>query len=63
MGRLPQGCSTAGLRTGTRPEFKLVTGISTGALIAPFAFLGTKYDATLKEVYTTHHPEGRAQAP
>ena len=28
--------------TGTRPEFKLVTGISTGALIAPFAFLGPK---------------------
>jgi len=37
---------------GDRPEFKLVTGISTGALIAPFAFLGPQYDATLKEVYT-----------
>ncbi len=37
---------------GTRPEFKLVTGISTGALSAPFAFLGPKYDAQLKEVYT-----------
>jgi len=42
---------------GTRPEFKLVTGISTGALIAPFAFLGPKYDATLKEVYTTITPK------
>ena len=42
---------------GTRPEFKLVTGISTGALIAPFAFLGPKYDATLKEVYTTISPK------
>jgi predicted acylesterase/phospholipase RssA len=42
---------------GTRPEFKLVTGISTGALIAPFAFLGQKYDATLKEVYTTIAPK------
>ena len=42
---------------GTRPEFKLVTGISTGALIAPFAFLGPKYDATLKEVYTTLSPK------
>ncbi|MGR8935754.1 MAG: hypothetical protein ACU837_15430 [Gammaproteobacteria bacterium] len=30
-----------------------MTGISTGALIAPFAFLGPKYDAKLKEVYTT----------
>jgi predicted acylesterase/phospholipase RssA len=39
--------------TGTRPEFKLVTGISTGALTAPFAFLGPKYDEQLKAVYTT----------
>lgn len=39
---------------GTRPEFTIVTGISTGALIAPFAFLGAKYDARLKEVYTIH---------
>ena len=38
---------------GTRPRFKLVTGISTGALIAPFAFLGPEYDAKLKELYTT----------
>jgi predicted acylesterase/phospholipase RssA len=37
---------------GTRPVFKAVTGISTGALIAPFAFLGPKYDHVLKEVYT-----------
>ncbi len=37
---------------GNRPEFKLVTGISTGALIAPFAFLGSKYDAQLKHFYT-----------
>ena len=38
---------------GTRPEFKVVTGVSTGALIAPFAFLGSKYDPVLKTVYTT----------
>lgn len=38
---------------GTRPEFEIVTGISTGALIAPFAFLGPQYDAKLKEAYTT----------
>ncbi|GJM16057.1 MAG: hypothetical protein DHS20C13_13840 [Thermodesulfobacteriota bacterium] len=37
---------------GTRPEFKLVTGISTGALIATFAFLGSDYDQQLKESYT-----------
>ena len=39
--------------TGNRPIFKLVTGISTGALIAPYAFLGPDYDAKLKEVFTT----------
>ena len=40
-------------RSGKRPEFKLVTGVSTGALIAPFAYLGPEYDDALKEAYTT----------
>jgi predicted acylesterase/phospholipase RssA len=39
--------------TGTRPEFKLVTGISTGALTAPFVYLGPTYDERLKKVYTS----------
>jgi len=39
-------------RTGTRPEFDVVTGASTGALIAPFAFLGTDYDARAMKLYT-----------
>ena len=38
---------------GTRPEFSAVSGVSTGALIAPLAFLGPKYDGTLKEIYTS----------
>jgi hypothetical protein len=37
---------------GTRPEFALVTGVSTGALTAPFAFLGPAYDPQLRAVYT-----------
>jgi len=37
---------------GTRPQFKAVTGVSTGALIAPFAFLGPRYDYVLERVYT-----------
>lgn len=37
---------------GDRPEFALVSGISTGALIAPFAFLGPAYDGPLREVFT-----------
>ena len=39
--------------TGHRPEFQIVTGISTGAIIAPFAFLGSVYDPTLRELYTS----------
>ena len=38
--------------SGTRPEFTMVTGISTGALISPFAFLGSDYDGPLKEIFT-----------
>lgn len=41
---------------GNRPEFKLVTGISTGALIAPFAFLGPAYDPRLKSLFTDSAP-------
>lgn len=37
---------------GTRPVFDLVTGVSTGALSAPFAFLGSEYDPQLRAVYT-----------
>ena len=39
--------------TGSRPVFKIVTGVSTGALMAPFAFLGPQYNAALHEFYTT----------
>ncbi len=38
---------------GTRPTFRIVTGISTGALMAPFVFLGPGYDGKLKMLYTT----------
>lgn len=38
---------------GTRPTFKMVTGVSTGALIAPMAFLGPEMDDALREAYTT----------
>lgn len=39
--------------TGNRPAFKIVTGVSTGALMAPFAFLGQEFDEALREFYTT----------
>jgi hypothetical protein len=38
--------------SGKRPEFQVVTGVSTGALSAPFVFLGPDYDDELKDVYT-----------
>jgi hypothetical protein len=41
---------------GSRPTFQLVTGVSTGALIAPFAFLGSDHDAQLRAVYTETAP-------
>lgn len=41
---------------GTRPVFELVTGVSTGALTAPFAFLGSAYDAQLRAVYAEVKP-------
>lgn len=39
---------------GDRPEFQIVSGISTGALMAPFAFLGPAYDSVLQEAYTQY---------
>ncbi len=44
-------------KQGSRPAFNLVTGISTGALIAPFAYLGKEYDPVLQEVYTNINPK------
>jgi hypothetical protein len=40
-------------REGSRPVFKIVTGVSTGAIIAPFAFMGKDYDDDLEKHYTT----------
>jgi len=42
---------------GTRPVFDLVTGVSTGALTAPFAYLGSSYDPQLRAVYTELSPD------
>jgi hypothetical protein len=42
--------------SGTRPVFNVVTGVSTGALTAPFAFLGSDWDKQLTAVYTQIRP-------
>jgi len=52
-GAFGAGLLTGWTKTGTRPEFKVVTGVSTGALTAPFAFLGPAYDDRLTEIYTS----------
>ena len=38
---------------GKRPDYTVVTGVSTGALMAPFAFAGPRYDEALRKAYTT----------
>ncbi len=50
-GAFAAGILTAWSEAGTRPEFSSVTGVSTGALAAPFAFLGTKFDDELRRLY------------
>jgi predicted acylesterase/phospholipase RssA len=57
-----RGAFAAGLlsgwsQTGTRPRFRVVTGVSVGALIAPFAFLGPRYDHVLREVTLSAGPK------
>lgn len=53
----PDGAYGAGILKGlstsnTRPQYEIVTGVSTGALIAPFAFIGQAGDRQLETIYT-----------
>ncbi|WP_068114342.1 patatin-like phospholipase family protein [Tropicimonas marinistellae] len=56
-GAFAAGILTAWSEAGTRPEFLSVTGVSTGALAAPFAFLGPDYDDELRRLYGGLPPE------
>lgn len=47
---------------GTRPRFEIVTGVSTGALIAPFAFLGSDWDNELTKAYRGDATDGLMQS-
>ncbi|MBT8496113.1 MAG: patatin-like phospholipase family protein, partial [Deltaproteobacteria bacterium] len=49
-GAFAAGMLSGWTAAGNRPEFTTVTGISAGALVAPFAFLGPEYDEVLKKV-------------
>ena len=44
-------------RRGDRPQYDVVTGVSAGALIAPFAFLGAGWDSQLREAFTSGRGE------
>ena len=48
---------------GNRPHFSIVSGVSTGAIIAPFAFLGPQYDDTLRDIYTSGIAESLLDSP
>src|SRR5437870_409165 len=52
-GAFGAGLLTGWTASGTRPQFTFVTGASAGALIAPFAFLGPRYDDTLRSVFAS----------
>ncbi|MBV1760004.1 patatin-like phospholipase family protein [Hoeflea sp.] len=52
-GAFGAGFLTGWSEAGTRPEFDVVSGVSTGALISPFAFLGSSHDPVLVELYTS----------
>ena len=54
-----QGAFAAGVlsgwaKRGNRPDFEAVTGVSAGALAAPFAFIGSGCDSVLRDVYTRY---------
>jgi predicted acylesterase/phospholipase RssA len=51
-GAFGAGLLTGWTARGDRPQFTVVTGVSTGALSAPFAFLGPEYDEQLRRIYT-----------
>ena len=52
-GAFSVGALKAWSDSGQRPEFDIVSGVSTGALIAPYAFLGPAYDNILVDLYTS----------
>jgi len=55
--------AVAGLtRSGSRPDFAVVTGVSAGALIAPYAFLGSTWDARLFDAFTSGASENLLQS-
>lgn len=61
-GAFGAGILTGWTERGDRPEFEVVTGVSAGAIIAPFAFLGPRYDKALHEIWTKYQTSQIATA-
>lgn len=57
-GAFAVGILSAWSELGTRPNFAVMTGVSTGALIAPLAFLGPEYDEQLRRLYLSDKTRG-----
>lgn len=53
-GAYAAGILNGWLETGKKPKFDIVTGISSGALIAPFAYLGVNYKKNMRDAFTTY---------
>jgi len=60
-GAFGAGALAGSTTSGTRPEFTVVTGVSTGALLAPFAFLGPSWDEKMTRLFTTGKTDGLLQ--
>ncbi len=60
-GAFGAGLLTGWTERGDRPQFAVVTGASAGALIAPFAFLGSRYDSVLASVFSSGAFDGFLQ--
>jgi hypothetical protein len=56
-GAFGAGVLTGWTKRGDRPEFEVVTGVSAGAIIAPFAYLGSSEDDTLHTIWTQYKPD------
>jgi predicted acylesterase/phospholipase RssA len=54
LGAFGAGIVTGWTERGDRPDFAVVTGVSTGSIVALFTFLGPDYDATLSEIYSRY---------
>jgi predicted acylesterase/phospholipase RssA len=60
-GAFGAGALAGSTRDGMRPEFTVVTGVSSGALLAPFAFLGPSWDEQMTGIFTTGETDGLLQ--